>query len=84
MKTSAMMISAALFAVTGLAACNKPTEVVPIVVPGPPGAPGQPGEPGEPGKPGEGSNVIVVPPAMPASTPASATYSLTPPPRSTP
>ena len=82
MKNALLILSFAISAV-GLSAC-KPAQVVPIVVPGPSGPSGPSGQQGEPGKPGGGDTVIVVPPAMPASPPASSTYSLTKPARSAP
>lgn len=63
-----------LIASLGLAACQKPTEVlvpVPVAVPGPAGATGATGATGASGTPGEGTTVVVTPP-MPAAAPASA------------
>ena len=70
------ILTLALLATFGLAACDNRPEVIyvpPAAGPaGPAGPTGATGNPGEPGKPGDSTTVIVVPPAasVPASAPA--------------
>ena len=66
------ILTLALLATLGLAACDNRPEVIyvpPAAGPaGPPGPAGTSGTPGEPGKPGDGTTVIVVPPAASAAS----------------
>jgi hypothetical protein len=77
-----LILISTLFTALSLAACDKPTVVnatAPVAVPGPAGPAGDPGVQGntgnqgdagvkgDTGKTGDGTTVIVVPPAEPAS-----------------